>query len=256
MTQDIRGQKHTDKSGAPQAKPQMHRGPAAPSWPHVSSYGPRRYKAAGTARVYGVPGKSTQAHRKDAGVSRPAKLHVPLPVGSSKASGVVSLKKSKFTVSSGGHTDRSHIPLIVLCALVVLIGAGVGWMCFLRPVHITVNDQAKQVRIGASLDKYLADNNYFDAQPGKLLSVGGNVIDERGGDCCAVSLNGQEVKLTDASSLKLEDGNTVTVGNGADATEGHSEETMTMAPGIQMEKGGAIQFVSQWEKPEKEGVAR
>lgn len=118
-------------------------------------------------------------------------------------------------------------------------------------VHITVNDQAKQVRIGTSLDKYLADNNYFGAQPGKLLSVGGNVIDERGGNRCAVSLNGQEVKLTDASSLKLEDGNTVTVGNGADATEEHSEETVTMAPGIQMEKGGAIQFVSQWGKPGK-----
>lgn len=251
MTQDIRGQKHSGKDGAPQAKPQMHHGPAAPSWPHASGHEPRRYKAAGTARVYGVPGKSTQTHRKDAGASGPAKLHVPLPVGSSKASGVVSLKKSKFTVSSGGHTDHSHIPLIVLCALVVLIGAGVGWMCFLRPVHITVNDQAKQVRIGTSLDKYLADNNYFDAQPGKLLSVGGNVIDERGGDRCAVSLNGREVKLSDASSLKLEDGNTVTVGNGADATEEHSEETVTMAPGIQMEKGGAIQFVSQWGKPGK-----
>lgn len=251
MTQDIRGQKHTDKSGAPRAKPQIHHGSAASSWPHASGHEPRRYKAAGTARVYGVPGKSAQAHRKEAGASRQAKLHVPLPVGSSKASGVVSLKKSKFAVSPDAHTDRSHIPLIVLCALVVLIGAGVGWMWFLRPVHITVNDQAKQVRIGTSLDKYLADNNYFDAQPGKLLSVGGNVIDERGGDRCTVSLNGREVKLSDASSLKLEDGNTVTVGNGADATEEHSEETVTMAPGIQMEKGGAIQFVSQWEKPEK-----
>ena len=254
MTQDIRGQKHSGKDGAPQAKPQMHHGPAAPSWPHASSHEPRRYKAAGTARVYGVPGKSAQAHRKDAGASRPAKLHMPLPVGSSKASGVASLKKSKSTVSPGGHTDHSHIPLIVLCALVVLIGAGVGWMCFLRPVHITVNDQAKQVRIGTSLDKYLADNNYFDAQPGKLLSVGGNVIDERGGNRCAVSLNGREVKLSDASSLKLEDGNTVTVGNGADATEEHSEETVTMAPGIQMEKGGAIQFVSQWGKAGKKKV--
>lgn len=253
MTKDIRGQKHTDKSGAPQAKPQMHHGPAAPSWPHASSHEPRRYKAAGTARVYGAPGKSTQAHRKDAGASRQAKLHVPLPVGSSKASGVVSQEIEVY-----GFPGRSHRPqpysLIVLCALVVLIGAGVGWMCFLRPVHITVNDQAKQVRIGTSLDKYLADNNYFDAQPGKLLSVGGNVIDERGGDRCAVSLNGREVKLSDASSLKLEDGNTVTVGNGADATEEHSEETVTMAPGIQMEKGGAIQFVSQWGKAGKKKV--
>lgn len=145
-------------------------------------------------------------------------------------------------------------PSSVLCALVVLIVAGVGWVWFLRPVHITVNDQAKQVRIGTSLDKYLADNNYFDVQPGKLLSVGGNVIDEHGGDRCAVSVNGKEVKPSDMSDLKLEDGNAVTVGNGADTTEEHTEETVDVAPGIQMDKGGAIQFVSQWGKAGKKKV--
>ncbi len=254
MTQDFRGQKHSGKDGTPQAKPQMRRGPAVPPLPHMSSHQPKRYKATGTARVYGAPAPSARSHQKDTAASKPVKLHMPLPVGGSKAHGVVSLKKSKFTVSSGGHTDRSHIPLIVLCILVLLIGAGVGWTCFFRPVHITVNGQAKQVRIGTSLDKYLVDNNYFDMQPGKLLSVGGNVIDERGGDRCTVSVNGQEVKPSDASSLKLEGGNAIAVGNGVDTTEEHSEETVTMAPGIQMEKGGAIQFVSQWGKPGKKKV--
>ena len=254
MTRDIQGQNHTGKGGSPQTKPQTHHGSAVPPLPHVSSHEPKRYKATGTARVCGVPGKSAHSHQKDASVSRPAKLHAPLIAGGSKARGVVSLKKSKFTVSSGGHTDRSHVPLIVLCALVALIGAGVGWMCFLRPVHITVNDQAKQVRIGTSLETYLVDNNYFDVQPGKLLSVGGNVIDERGGDRCSVSVNGKEVKPADVASLKLEDGNAITVGDGADVTEEHSEETVTMAPGIQMEKGGAIQFVSQWGKAGKKKV--
>ena len=157
MTQDIRGQKHSGKDGTPQAKPQMRRGSAVPPLPHMSSHQPKRYKATGTARVYGAPAPSARSHQKDTAASKPAKLHMPLPVGGSKAHGIVSLKKSKFTVSSGGHTDRSHIPLIVLCILVLLIGAGVGWTCFLRPVHITVNGQAKQVRIGTSLDKYLVD---------------------------------------------------------------------------------------------------
>ncbi len=254
MTRDIRGQKHTGKGGSPQAKPQAHQGSAVPPLSHVSSHEPKRYKATGTARVCGVPGKSACSHQKDASVSRPTKPHAPLIAGGSKARGVVALKKSKFTVSSGGHTDCSHVPLIVLCVLVALIGAGVGWMCFLRPVHITVNDQAKQVRIGTSLETYLVDNNYFDVQPGKLLSVGGNVIDERGGDRCSVSVNGKEVKPADVASLKLEDGNAITVGDGADVTEEHSEETVTMAPGIQMEKGGAIQFVSQWGKAGKKKV--
>lgn len=254
MMQGNQEQGRSKKDGSSKANAPMHHGAVVPSLPHVPSHQPKRYKATGTARVYGAPGTSQRAHGARAKAPAPAVRHESLPVGGAKAHGVVSLKKSKFTLSAKGHTDRSHVPLIVLCALVVLIAVGVGWMWFLRPVHITVNDQAKQVRIGTSLDKYLADNNYFDVQPGKLLSVGGNVIDERGGDRCAVSVNGKEVRPSDMSDLKLEDGNAVTVGNGADTTEEHTEETVDVAPGIQMDKGGAIQFVSQWGKAGKKKV--
>lgn len=254
MMQGNQEQGRSKKDGSSKASAPMHHGAVVPPLPHVPSHQPKRYKATGTARVYGAPGTSQRAHRAGAKAPVPAVRHESLPAGGAKAHGVVSLKKSKFTLSAKGHTDRSRVPLIVLCALVVLIVAGVGWVWFLRPVHITVNDQAKQVRIGTSLDKYLADNNYFDAQPGKLLSVGGNVIDERGGDRCAVSVNGKEVKPSDMSDLKLEDGNAVTVGNGADTTEEHTEETVDVAPGIQMDKGGAIQFVSQWGKAGKKKV--
>lgn len=254
MMQGNQEQGRGKKDGSSKASAPMHHGAVVPPLPHVPSHQPKRYKATGTARVYGAPGTSQRAHGARAKAPAPAVRHESLSVGGAKAHGVVSLKKSKFTLSAKGHTDRSHVPLIVLCALVVLIAVGVGWMWFLRPVHITVNDQAKQVRIGTSLDKYLADNNYFDAQPGKLLSVGGNVIDERGGDRCAVSVNGKEVRPSDMSDLKLEDGNAVTVGNGADTTEEHTEETVDVAPGIQMDKGGAIQFVSQWGKAGKKKV--
>ena len=254
MMQDNQEQGRGKKDGSSKANAPMHHGAVVPPLPHVPSHQPKRYKATGTARVYGAPGTSQRAHGARAKAPAPAVRHESLPVGGAKAHGVVSLKKSKFTLSAKGHTDRSHVPLIVLCALVVLIAVGVGWMWFLRPVHITVNDQAKQVRIGTSLDKYLADNNYFDVQPGKLLSVGGNVIDERGGDRCAVSVNGKEVRPSDMSDFKLEDGNAVTVGNGADTTEEHTEETVDVAPGIQMDKGGAIQFVSQWGKAGKKKV--
>ena len=254
MMQGNQEQGRSKKDGSSKASAPMHHGAVVPPLPHVPSHQPKRYKATGTARVYGAPGTSQRAHGARMKAPAPAVRHESLPVGGAKVHGVVSLKKSKFTLSAKGHTDRSHVPLIVLCALVVLIAVGVGWMWFLRPVHITVNDQAKQVRIGTSLDKYLADNNYFDVQPGKLLSVGGNVIDERGGDRCAVSVNGKEVRPSDMSDLKLEDGNAVTVGNGADTTEEHTEETVDVAPGIQMDKGGAIQFVSQWGKAGKKKV--
>lgn len=254
MMQGNQEQGRSKKDGSSKANAPMHHGAVVPPLPHVPSHQPKRYKATGTARVYGAPGTSQRAHGARTKAPAPAVRHESLPVDGAKAHGVVSLKKSKFTLSAKGHADRSHVPLIVLCTLVVLIAVGVGWMWFLRPVHVTVNDQAKQVRIGTSLDKYLADNNYFDVQPGKLLSVGGNVIDERGGDRCAVSVNGKEVRPSDMGDLKLEDGNAITVGNGADTTEEHTEETVDVAPGIQMDKGGAIQFVSQWGKAGKKKV--
>ena len=129
--------------------------------------------------------------------------------------------------------------------LAVVVLAGV-WFVALRSVPVSVNGQELSVRMGTPLETFLADNDYFGATPGRLMSVGGNVIDERGGNPCAVVRDGQELTADEIAATAMGDGDTYTVSNGTDAVEPYTEEEVTIPPAVQKERGGAVQYVKQW----------
>lgn len=148
-----------------------------------------------------------------------------------------------------GPGRLQHLPVVaagIAVLLILLVGVGAGYQFFWRSVDVTVNGQEASGQINEGLDKFLEDNNYFDVAAGKLLSVGGNVISEDGGDRASVSVGGEQVAMADLSSIKLTDGLDITVANGADTTESYTEEVVDAYPGIQWDGSGAIQFVSQW----------
>lgn len=155
---------------------------------------------------------------------------------------------------TAGHVNKSPLPAIVLLALVLAVGGGMGWLFFWRPVDVTVNGETRQARIGSTLADYLEDNDYFGAKAGRLMSVGGNVIKEDGGKRYTLQVDGKDVTEDDAASRAVEDGDALTVANGADATEDYTESEQEVAPGIQKEVGGAVQYVSQWGKPGRKKV--
>lgn len=161
--------------------------------------------------------------------------------------------------SSSRPPRRGGFAAIAVVALfvVLLLGAGIGgWHFFLRDIKLTVNGQDVTARINTPLANLLADNDYFGVQPGRLLSITGNVIDEQGGVLCAVTYNGEGVAEEDFAGTLLKDGDEVAVGNGTDVEEPNHEEEAPLAPGIQKERGGAVQFVSQWGKAGKKTVRR
>ena len=146
---------------------------------------------------------------------------------------------------------------VVALFVVLLLGAGIGgWYFFLRDIKLTVNGQDMTARINTPLANLLADNEYFGVQPGRLLSITGNVIDEQGGVLCTVTYNGENVAEQDFAGTLLKDGDEVAVGNGTDVEEPSHEEEAPLAPGVQKERGGAVQFVSQWGKAGKKTVRR
>lgn len=227
---------------------------------HPAKHQPTRYKATGTAPVYGM-GASAHHHKK---VHRPAphkqESHTQQAHPAGQASPTPPSPPAYIPAGSKPgsnpheHRDRSPVAIVALCVLVLACGLGIGWMFFWRPVNITVNNEAQQVRIGTSLDTYLADNDYFGVKAGKLLSVGGNTLSEDGGDRCSVTRDGDAVAVADLASTKIEDGDSITVTDGADTTEEYTEEEVAIAPGITKETGGAIQYVSQWGKAGKKKV--
>lgn len=123
-----------------------------------------------------------------------------------------------------------------------------------RSVPFTVNGKECAARVGTPLETLLEDNGYFGAVPGRLLSISGAVLAEDGGDRCSVTMDGEPLDMAKLPETEVREGSSIEVSQGADRTEGSSEKTVAMAPGIQMESGGAVQFVSQWGAPGKKVV--
>ena len=147
---------------------------------------------------------------------------------------------------ASGHLNKSPLPAIILLVFLLAVGLGGGWLFFWRPVNVTVNGEVHQVTIGTKFSTYLGENDYFGVSSGKLMSLGGNVIKEDGGKRCTLQVDGRDVDDAEAATRTVEDGDAITVANGADVTEDHTESEQEIAPGIQKEVGGAIQYVSQW----------
>lgn len=156
------------------------------------------------------------------------------------------------------HRQSSQrTPLIAAgAALVIVIAAalGIGYQFFWRSVEFSVNGEERTVQINTSVQQLLEDNDYFGVKAGRLLSVGGNVISEDGGDRCAVTFDGEQLEAEDLVEARVVDDSQITVADGADAVEPYKEETVDALPGIQMDGSGAIQFVSQWGKAGKKVV--
>lgn len=158
-----------------------------------------------------------------------------------------------------GRRRSAHAPagaIIALVACLVLLAAGGWWYFFQRSVTVTINGTEVSVRVGTPLQTVLADHDMFGAAPGRLLSVGGNVISEDGGNPSTVSLDGKELTQDEVNGLHIQDGETFTVADGTDLEEESTEETVEVAPGITKEEGGAVQYVSQWGKAGKKRVKK
>ncbi len=143
---------------------------------------------------------------------------------------------------------------LIAFGFLLVFGLGAGYAFFWRDVQVTVNGASTSVRIGTPLDSFLEDNGYFGVAPGHLLSIGGNVITEDGGTRATVTFDGRSVAADAWTSEHLGDGSSIEVGPGADVEEGHTEETVEVAPQIEKQAGGAIQFVSQWGRAGKKTV--
>lgn len=123
-----------------------------------------------------------------------------------------------------------------------------------RSVDVTVNDKTVGMRIGSNAEEFLKANDYFGVAPGKLLSVGGNVLEEEGGERCALTVDDREVPAKKLAETELAEGAVMTVAAGADKIEPYTSEATDIAPGVERKVGGAIQYIEQWARPGKQEV--
>lgn len=204
---------------------------------------PRPSDAHGARSVANPHGRKAQAG--PAGVHparRPVRAQGPCPAAAAQPG------SRRASLASGPRAA------LIALGILLLFGFGAGYAFFWRSVQVTVNGEGASARIGTPLDRFLEDNGYFGATPGRLLSIGGNVISEDGGTRATVTFDGRSVSADELGSERLADGSSIEVGPGVDAEEAHTEETVEVAPQIEKQAGGAIQFVSQWGRTGKKTV--
>lgn len=167
----------------------------------------------------------------------------------------VTLRHAPGYRMEGGLSARAtKVALGVAVSSVALIAIFGCWWFLWRSVSFTVNDQTVTVRVGSNLVDTLKDGDFYGAKAGRLLSLSGNVLDEAGGTRCTVSIDGKEVPADEAERMDVPEGATVTVSDGVDVTEDHTEETVDAAPTIEMQGTGAVRYVSQQGKAGKKVV--
>ena len=216
--------------------------PAAPReqtdrWRPDTGSAPARGAALSAARLSAGPAPA-QSHQAASphGYAGYAAQVPPRVVPATKADGQVAPYADMGRYKKKGKKKASVVSIIV--SVVILAAIGVGVYLYLNPLqfNVTVNGMTRTVDRGTTLNDMIAEG-VVSPQPGNLLAVDGEVLEEGGGAAFAGTVNGNEV--TDGAT-ELHKGDVVQLDDGADVTEEYDVTTEETAPG-QVELGeGAI----------------
>ena len=219
---------------APHQQHQQHQ-------PHQSHQPRQAHRAPGSA-----------AHQRAA---QPSHVTPPRPATTRRRSAANAAgAASGHAAGEGAASGKTPIIAAVLGLAMLGVALFSCYWTMLRPLNVQVNGRDVQVRVGTSAAEFIRDNDYFGAKAGRKLSIGGNVISEDGGTRYSVALDGNQKTPQDMEGVNVVDGSSFVVSDGTDVTEGSTEKTVPLAPAVQMESGGAVQFVSQWGRAGKKVV--
>lgn len=158
-----------------------------------------------------------------------------------------------------GRNLRVAVTFLTILLLAV-VGTGGWWLWNHRDVTITVDGQEVTMRVGTSMQD-LYELFQPEAEPGNLVSVGGNLLEEGAGDPVGVTVNGAAVAYADFPATTVSGGETIEFTHGADLTEDYSTEIEETQPKLAFDvdddvaegdtgyQAGLVEYVEQWGLP-------
>ena len=137
------------------------------------------------------------------------------------------------------------LPFIIgAVVLVALLGFGIFW-CTSR-VKVTVNGAEMTVGRGSSVQA-VVERSSAEKVPGDFVSVSGTVLEAGKGEPFAATVNGTTLGIAQAAEAKVEGGETIEVGRGADITEEYDAEPMQVMPKLVIDGDSYIMgYLYQW----------
>ena len=130
--------------------------------------------------------------------------------------------------------------LLGICAL----GALLFWIN--RPVPVTVNGKAVDIRVGSTLQEVISGQG-LSIKAGDYVSVSGNVLESEGGRPFSAAVNGRDLNDEEVSSYRVAGTEAIDITDGTDIIEDYSATAVPIAPKLSVEgEGNTLQYISQW----------
>ena len=131
-----------------------------------------------------------------------------------------------------------------ILAAIAILSALLWWIN--RPVPITVNGAASEVRIGSTLEE-VAHKEKLSLKPGNLVSVNDRVLEADMGRAFNASVNGKELSAEEVNDYRIAGNESIDFSDGGNITEEFDVQSESIMPYLRMQGTGySLQFVSQW----------
>lgn len=141
--------------------------------------------------------------------------------------------------------------IVGLLVVVAIVGGGI-WMWLNRTVNVSVNGERTDVRVDSTLEQ-IVESEGLSLKPGNLVSVGGNVLTEGGGDAFSATVNGEQLDAAGRDAFRAKGNEEIAFGDGADVTEASHEEEREIQPLLEpADSVGSVTFVAQYGKTGKQ----
>lgn len=141
--------------------------------------------------------------------------------------------------------------IVGLLVVAAIVGGGI-WMWLNRTVNVSVNGERTDVRVDSTLEQ-IVESEGLSLKPGNLVSVGGNVLTEGGGDAFSATVNGEQLDAAGRDAFRAKGNEEISFGDGADVTEASHEEEREIQPLLEpADSVGSVTFVAQYGKTGKQ----
>ena len=188
-----------------------------------------------------------------ASAQRPARKQAQQPLSQATTRGFVPAgmpNSQRRPPNQAGNTlierrkRRFGIIAASIIAAIIVLSAMLWWIN--RPVPITVNGTASEIRIGSALSDVVKKEK-LSLKPGNLVSVNDRVLEADMGYAFSASVNGEELSPEDVDAYHVVGNESIDFSDGKNIVEEFDAESETIMPYLRMEGTGySLQYVSQW----------
>ena len=136
------------------------------------------------------------------------------------------------------------ILVVSLLLGICVLGALLFWIN--RPVPVTVNGKAVDIRVGSTLQDVITGQG-LSVKAGNYVSVSGNVLETEGGRPFSASVNGRDLNDEEIASYRVAGTEAIDITDGTDTVEDYTATAVPIAPQLVIDgEGNTLEYISQW----------